>query len=464
MLHSKNNNQFDVKDEIFGSVYTNKTLSKFKMPEKEMLADSAYYQIMNELILDGNATQNLATFVQTWAEPQVQKLMQDCIVKNMIDKDEYPQTAELEARCVHIIADLWNSPDAMNTLGTSTTGSSEAAMLGGLAMLWNWRKKMKAAGKPTDKPNMITGPVQICWHKFARYWDIELREVPMEKDKYCMVGEDVLKYADENTICVVPTLGVTFTLQYEPVEEISKILDKLEKDTGLDIPIHVDAASGGFLAPFIEEQKSVLWDFKLERVKSINASGHKYGLAPVGVGWVIWRDSSDLPEELIFNVNYLGGNMPTFALNFSRPGGQIVAQYYNFIRLGKEGYEKIQTASAETGKYLSAELDKLGLFDMIYNGEGGIPGSTWRFKDGVNPGFTLYDLADRLRTRGWLVPAYSLPANITEVVVQRVLVKQNFSMDMATLLVDDIKRAINFFKKHPITKPLTEQEASSFKH
>lgn len=172
--------------------------------------------------------------------------MDQCIDKNMIDKDEYPQTAEIESRCVHMIAELWNSPDARNTLGCSTTGSSEAAMLGGLALKWNWRKKAIAAGKSTDKPNLVCGPVQICWHKFARYFDVELREVPMVGDRLTLTAEEVLKYVDENTIGVVPTLGVTFTCNYEPVKEISDALDKLQAETGLDIPIHVDGASGGF--------------------------------------------------------------------------------------------------------------------------------------------------------------------------------------------------------------------------
>ncbi len=262
-----------------------------------------------------------------------------------------------------MLADPWNSPDAANTLGTSTTGSSEAAMLGGLALLWNWRARRKAACKPYDKPNLVTGPVQICWHKFTRYWDVEHREIPMEGDRLIMNAEEVLKRVDENTIGVVSTLGVTFTCQYEPVKEVSDALDQLQTESGLNIPIHVDGASGGFLAPFIDPH--LVWDFRLPRVKSINASGHKFGLAPLGVGWIIWRDAEDLPEDLIFQVNYLGGNMPTFALNFSRPGGQIVAQYYNFLRLGKEGYRKIHQACYATARYLANEIAKLGPFEMI---------------------------------------------------------------------------------------------------
>ena len=239
-------------------------MPKYKMPEQEHDPRHAYQVVHDELMMDGNSRQNLATFCQTWVEDEVHKLMDECIDKNMIDKDEYPQTAELEARCVHMLADLWNSPDAENTLGCSTTGSSEAAMLGGMALKWAWREKMKKLGKPTDKPNMICGPVQVCWHKFARYWDIELREIPMEGDRLIMTPEEVIKRCDENTIGVVPTLGVTFTCQYEPVKAVHEALDKLQEDTGLDIPMHIDAASGGFLAPFCDPDLE--WDFRLPRV------------------------------------------------------------------------------------------------------------------------------------------------------------------------------------------------------
>jgi glutamate decarboxylase len=241
-------------------------------------------------MLDGNSRQNLATFCQTWAEPEVHQLMDECIDKNMVDKDEYPQTAEIEARCVHMLSDLWNSPAGANTVGCSTTGSSEAAMLGGLAMKRRWEAKRKAAGLPIDKPNLITGPVQICWHKFTRYWDIEHREIPMDADRLLMTPEKVLARCDENTIGVVPTLGVTFTGQFEPVQAVAKALDQYQADTGIDIPIHVDGASGGFLAPFCAPDLE--WDFRLERVKSINASGHKFGLsAPVTTPPSIWPAS-----------------------------------------------------------------------------------------------------------------------------------------------------------------------------
>ena len=449
-------------DPTFGSAAMANLLPKNTFPESEMDPKEAYQAIHNELVLDGNASQNLATFCQTWLDDETHKIMDECIDKNMIDKDEYPQTAELEARCVRMLGNLWNSPEEANTLGTSTTGSSEAAMLGGLAALWRWRKKRKAEGKPTDKPNIVTGTVQICWDKFARYWDVEHRQIPMKPGKYCITPEEVVKYVDENTICVVPTLGLTFTLQYEPVKQIAEALDRLQKETGLDIPIHVDGASGGFLAPFIH--RDLVWDFRIKRVKSINASGHKFGLSPLGVGWVMWREASDLPEELIFYVNYLGGNMPTFALNFSRPAGQIVSQYYNFIRLGKEGYTKIQEECAETGQFLASEIMKFGIFEMVYDGNGGVPGCTWKFRDDVKAGFSLYDLADKLRSRGWQVPAYSLPADAQNVVVQRILVRKGFNLDMASLLIEDMKRALEYFKNHPVTKPLTEAETGNFKH
>ena len=335
-------------------------------------------------------------------------------------------------------------------------------MLGGMAMKWRWREKMNAKGRPTDKPNMICGPVQICWHKFARYWDVELREIPMEGDRLIMTAEEVIKRCDENTIGVVPTLGVTFTCQYEPVKEVAHALDQLQRDTGLDIPIHVDGASGGFLAPFVDPDLE--WDFRLPRVKSINASGHKFGLAPLGVGWAIWRDKEDLPDDLIFRVNYLGGNMPTFALNFSRPGGQIVAQYYNFLRLGREGYRKIQQACYDTAAYLSDEIGKMGPFKIIYDGRGGIPALCWSLEDGVDRGFTLYDLADRLRSRGWQVPAYSMPANRQDLVIQRILVRHGVSRDLGDLLLGDMQRCIDYFKKNPVTMPLTEETAGGYKH
>lgn len=452
-------------DDVYASNDLSAALPKYVFPEIERAPRHVLAAVRDELMLDGNSRQNLATFCQTWVDDEIHELMNLSIDKNMIDKDEYPQTAEIEARCVAMLADLWHSPDPRGTLGCSTVGSSEAAMLGGLALKWQWRKKRAAAGKSTDKPNMICGPVQICWHKFARYFDVELREIPLEGDRLIMNVEEVLKRVDENTIGVMPTLGVTFTCQYEPVKAVSDALDALQQRTGLDIPIHVDGASGGFLAPFCVPDLE--WDFRLPRVKSVNTSGHKFGLAPLGVGWVVWREAVDLPEELIFNVNYLGGNMPTFALNFSRPGGQVVAQYYNFLRLGREGYAKVHNACYATAQYLAREIGAMGPFEILFDGDSrtGIPALCWKLKDktGIG-GYTLYDLADRLRSRGWQVPAYSMPAHREDLVVQRILVRHGVSFDLASLLIDDMKRSIAFFEQHPVSRPMTSDEASGFNH
>lgn len=452
-------------DDVYASSELLGRLPKAGFPDSEKSPRHVFAAVRDELMLDGNSRQNLATFCQTWVDDEIRDLMSLSIDKNMIDKDEYPQTAEVEARCVRMIADLWNSPAPETTLGCSTVGSSEAAMLGGLALKWRWRKAREAAGKPADRPNMVCGPVQICWHKFARYFDVEIREVPMQGDRLILDAAEVIKRVDENTIGVVPTLGVTFTGQYEPVKAISDALDRLQAETGLDVPIHVDGASGGFLAPFCAPD--LPWDFRLPRVKSVNASGHKFGLAPLGVGWVVWREAADLPQELIFDVNYLGGNMPTFALNFSRPGGQVIAQYYNFLRLGREGYAKIHGACYDTAQYLAKEIAALGPFEILYGGDpaNGIPALCWKVRDGFDTrGYTLYDLADRLRSRGWQVPAYSMPADRQDLAIQRILVRHGVSHDLASLLVDDLKRSIEFFAAHPVSAPMTEAEAGSFNH
>ncbi len=453
-----------VVESVFASRSSEIELPKYKMPKDESDPRVILEMIKDELYLDGNARQNLATFCQTYEEKELREIMDLCINKNMIDKDEYPQTAAIEERCVNILGELWRAPVEKNIVGTSTVGSSEACMLGGLAMLYRWRAKRKKEGKPYDKPNLVSGPVQVCWEKFTRYWDIEHREVPMEKDCYKMTEEGMLKYVDENTIGVVTTLGLTFTGEYEDVHELCKALDKLEKEKGLNLDIHVDGASGGFLAPFCAPE--LHWDFRNERVKSISTSGHKFGLAPLGCGWVLWRDKEDLPEELIFHVNYLGGDMPVFQLNFSRPAGQIVSQYYQFLRLGHEGYRKIQSNCYKTAKYLVKEIEKFGIFEIIYNGDPkkGIPALTWKLKDDASVNFNLYDFADRLRSRGWQVPAYSLPANAQNIVVQRILVRQGVGLDLASLLVEDFKRTLEFFETHRVIDNLTEEESGGFSH
>jgi glutamate decarboxylase len=422
-LHSKHEVRHRLDDDVYASADLSVSVPRYKIPAHEHAPRHAYSIVHDELMLDGNSRMNLATFCQTWLEPEVHELMNTCIDKNMIDKDEYPQTAEIESRCVHMLADLWHAPQAANTIGCSTTGSSEACMLGGLAAKWRWRDRMRRAGKTPSTPNIVWGAVQVCWHKFSKYFEVEEREVPLEHGRWMMTPDEVLRRVDENTIAVVPTLGLTMTLQYEPVAAICQALDEYQKRTGIDIPVHVDAASGGFLAPFIHPE--VIWDFRLPRVKSISTSGHKFGLAPLGVGWILWREAADLPQDLIFQVNYLGGEMPTFALNFSRPGGQVIAQYYNFLRLGREGYRKIQQGCSDTAVWFADELRKLGVFEILYDGRGGIPGVCWKLSDSAaaEGRFTLYDLSDRLRYHGWQVAAYSLPPNCQDVVVQRILVR-----------------------------------------
>ncbi|MGW8378217.1 glutamate decarboxylase [Streptomyces sp. ODS28] len=427
-------------EDVYALPVSEQALPKHRMPERVSEARAVRALIHDELALDGNASQNLATFCTTWAEPEVHALMDECLDKNMIDKDEYPQTAEIENRCVHILADLWNSPEEKTTLGCSTTGSSEACMLGGLALKWRWRQRRQERGESTDRPNLVCGPVQVCWEKFARYFDVELRQVPLEKDALGMCPQQLRDYVDENTIGVVGILGVTFTCVYEPIAEICAELDRIQEEKGLDIPVHVDAASGGFLAPFLDP--ALVWDFRLPRVASINASGHKYGMAPLGVGWVVWRSAELLPEDLVFRVDYLGGDLPTFALNFSRPGGEVVAQYYNFLRLGREGYTKVYAAAARTAQALAERVGRMGPFTVLHDGRGALPAVSWRLTEPIGAGFTLYDLTDQLRRRGWQVPAYPLPADRGDTVVQRVLVRHGTGYDKISLLIRDMETAV----------------------
>ena len=463
-LHKHQSIREDLLDSVYAGQDLLTTLPANRFPTQEMRPDDAFQAISDELLLDGNARQNLATFCQTWEEDEVHQLMDLSINKNMIDKDEYPQTAEIERRCVQMLADLWNAPKEGGAVGCSAIGSSEACMLGGMAAKWRWRAKRQAEGRPTDKPNMVCGPVQVVWHKFARYWDVEMREIPMSPGKYCMDVDQMLAQVDENTIMVVPTFGVTYTGAYEPVAELAAALDQLAEETGLDIDIHVDGASGAFLAPFCAPE--VAWDFSLPRVKSISTSGHKFGLAPLGVGWVLWRDASELPDDLIFHVTYLGGDMPVFQINFSRPAGQIVAQYYNFVRLGRKGYQDVHDSCYTTGQYLATEIVKLGPFELLCDADPqtGIPSVAWRIKEGEDPGYTLYDVADRLRVKGWQVPAYPLTGSVADISVQRILVRQGVSRDLANLLLGDIRESIAHFDKHPVSVAMTKEESGGFSH
>jgi len=407
--------------------------------EEGMSPGTAYQVVHDELMLDGNARLNLATFVTTWMEPQAEQLMKDCFDKNIIDKDEYPQTAELESRCVTMLGRLWNAPELAAVTGCSTTGSSEACMLGGLALKRRWRAAREAAGRPHDRPNLVMGAnVQVCWEKFCEYWDVEARLVEVGPDSTCLTAEGAVGRCDENTIGVAAIMGSTFDGAYEPVAEISAALDRLESESGLDVPIHVDAASGGFIAPFLDPD--VEWDFRLGRVQSINASGHKYGLVYPGVGWVVWRDKAALPDELVFHVDYLGGDMPTFALNFSRPGAQVAAQYYNFLRLGQDGYRRVQQACRDTAQWLAREVGGLESFELVSHG-GELPVFAFRTADHVDR-YSVYDISETLRIRGWIVPAYKMPKGLDDMSVLRVVVRNGLSWDMARILLADLKAAV----------------------
>ena len=422
----------------------------------------AYDLISNELLLDGSARLNLATFVTTWMPPPAGTLMAKVADKNMIDKDEYPQTAEIERRCVNIIGQLWHVPGSGDVIGCSTTGSSEAAMLGGLALKWRWRQRMKAAGKPTDRPNLVTGVnVQVCWEKFCRYWDVEPRLVPMEGERYHLGASEAAAMCDENTIGVVAVLGSTFDGSYEPIAEICSALDDLAASGGPDVPVHVDGASGGFVAPFV--QPDLVWDFQLPRVQSINASGHKYGLVYPGVGWAIWREKEALPQDLVFDVNYLGGSMPTFALNFSRPGSEVIAQYFMFVSLGAAGYRAVQQGSSAVAQHIAREVANIGPYRLITDGSD-LPVFAFTVAPEVK-NYTVFDVSDRLRQEGWLVPAYSFPENRQDLAVLRVVVRAGMSYDMADLFLGALRKQTA--KLEALKTPLPDrdpEESGTFKH
>jgi len=432
-----------------------------RLAEEGLGDDAAYELIASELLLDGSARLNLATFVTTWMPSQAERLMAQTAEKNMIDKDEYPQTAEIESRCVEIIADLWNAPPSDRATGCSTTGSSEAVMLGGLALKWRWRERMRAAGRPYDRPNLVAGiNVQVCWEKFCRYWDVEPRFVPMEADRYTLGAAEAAALCDENTIGVAAILGSTFDGSYEPVAEIAAALDELERERGLDVPIHVDAASGGFIAPFL--QPDLVWDFRIPRVQSINASGHKYGLVYPGVGWALWRDRDALPKDLIFDVNYLGGHMPTFALNFSRPGSEVVAQYHMFASLGREGYRRVQQRSADIARELAAGIAQIGPYRLVSDASD-LPVFAFTLKPEVT-NYTVFDVSDRLRTRGWLVPAYTFPANREDLSVLRIVVRAGMSHEMGDLLLRDLRDRTARLEALDGPLPRGREQVAAFAH
>uniref|UniRef100_A0A0D3H165 Glutamate decarboxylase n=1 Tax=Oryza barthii TaxID=65489 RepID=A0A0D3H165_9ORYZ len=425
---------------FFASRYVRDPLPRFRMPEQSIPREAAYQIINDELMLDGNPRLNLASFVTTWMEPECDKLIMDSVNKNYVDMDEYPN------RCVNMIAHLFNAPikEDETAIGVGTVGSSEAIMLAGLAFKRKWQNKRKEQGKPCDKPNIVTGAnVQVCWEKFARYFEVELKEVKLSEGYYVMDPVKAVEMVDENTICVAAILGSTLTGEFEDVKLLNNLLTEKNKETGWDVPIHVDAASGGFIAPFLYPELE--WDFRLPLVKSINVSGHKYGLVYPGVGWVIWRSKEDLPEELIFHINYLGTDQPTFTLNFSKGSSQIIAQYYQLIRLGFEGYKNIMQNCMENTAILREGIEATGRFEILSK-EAGVPLVAFSLKDSGR--YTVFDISENLRRFGWIVPAYTMPANAEHVAVLRVVIREDFSRSLAERLVSDIVKILHELDAH----------------
>jgi glutamate decarboxylase len=433
-------------------------IPRYDLPPGELPPTIAAQIIRDELMLDGNARLNLATFVTTWMEPDAHSLLADTVDRNIVDRDEYPQTAELERRCINILARLWNAPDEDGAAGTSTTGSSEAAMLGGLALKHRWRARRAQANQPTDRPNIVMGAnVQVCWEKFCRYFDVEPRLVPVASGRHHLTEGEAVAHCDEQTIGVVAILGSTFDGSYEPVAEISAALDAMAAGGGPDIPIHVDAASGAFVAPFLEPRLE--WDFRLPRVASINASGHKYGLVYPGIGWVLWRDEDALPRELVFSVDYLGGSDSTFSLTFSRSGAPVVAQYFNFLRLGREGYHRVHEVTRGVARHVADGIASMGPFELLTRAEH-IPVFAFTVRDGVK-NYSVYDVSRVLRERGWLVPAYHFPPELEDLHVLRIVVRNGFSRDLGDLLLGHLRDALVELERQPAR---LSQPDSGFHH
>ena len=452
-----------VKKALADDVFTSETarVPAQELPDDEMRGEVAYQIVHDELMLDGNARLNLATFVTTYMDQHADKLMAETFDKNMIDKDEYPATAAIEQRCICMVADLFHAEDLRDddpysAIGVSTIGSSEAVMLGGLALKWRWRQKVGNDWKGRT-PNLVMGSnVQVVWEKFCRYFDVEPRYLPMEEGRYVITPEQVVDAVDEDTIGVVAILGTTYTGELEPIAEICAALDTLAAGGGVDVPVHVDAASGGFVVPFLHPD--LQWDFRLPRVVSINVSGHKYGLTYPGIGFVVWRTAEHLPEELVFRVNYLGGDMPTFTLNFSRPGNQVVGQYYNFLRLGRQGYTKVMQSLSSTARWLGEQLREGEHCQLISDGTA-IPVVSFRLAK--DRGYTEFDVSHELRGYGWQVPAYTMPDNATHVSVLRIVVREGLSADLARTLHEDARHALASLDT---IKPGGHYDAQHFAH
>ncbi|WP_300261122.1 glutamate decarboxylase [Clostridium sp.] len=464
MLFGKNELGSEFETPIFGTVESNESIPKYELAKKSIAPQVAYRLIKDDLLDEGNARQNLCTFCQTYMDDEAVKLMSETLEKNAIDKSEYPQTTDLENRCVNILADLWHAPKDESFMGTSTVGSSEACMLGGMAMKFRWRNRAKALGMDVTsrKPNLvISSGYQVCWEKFCVYWDIEMRLVPMDEEHMSINVDKVLDYVDDYTIGVVGILGITYTGKYDDIKALDKKLEEYNKTAKLTVPMHIDAASGGMFAPFIEPELE--WDFRLKNVVSISTSGHKYGLVYPGIGWVLWRDKEYLPQELVFDVSYLGGKIPTMAINFSRSASQIIGQYYNFLRYGFEGYRQIHQRTKDVAMYLSSELEKTGLFEIYNNGEN-LPIVCYKLKEDVDVDWTLYDLADRLLMKGWQVPAYPLPENLQDTIIQRVVCRADFSHNLAELYLRDLKAAIEDLNNARILNQKAKAGVQGFTH
>jgi glutamate decarboxylase len=423
---------------VYGSRFAAEDLPKHEMPDREMPKEIAYKMIKDELSLDGNPMLNLASFVTTYMEDEVEKLMTDAFPKNFIDYEEYPVTADIQNRCVSMIGRLFHAPvsegSEADAVGTSTVGSSEGIMLAVLAMKKRWKNKRKAEGKSTENPNIImSSAVQVCWEKATRYFEIEEKLVYCTPDRYVIDPEETVNLIDENTIGICAILGTTYTGEYEDVKAVNDLLVK----KGIDCPIHVDAASGGFVAPFIVPDLE--WDFRCEKVVSINVSGHKYGLVYPGVGWIVWRSAEFLPKELVFNINYLGADQASFTLNFSKGASQVIGQYYQLIRLGKHGYKAIMSNLTRTANYLSEALDGLGFIIMSKQAGRGLPLVAFRLKPDEERNYDEFTLAHKLRARGWVVPAYTMAPHTENLKMLRVVVREDFSKSRCDALITDIK-------------------------
>lgn len=425
---------------VYGSKYAAEDLPRHAMPEREMPPQVAYRMIKDDLTLDGTPTLNLASFVTTYMEDEAEKLMVDAFSKNFIDYEEYPVSADIQNRCVSMIARLFNAPTGSEdetVMGTSTIGSSEGIMLAVLAMKKLWQNKRKAEGKPFDTPNIImSSAVQVCWEKAARYFEVEEKFVYCTTERYVIDPQEAIDLIDENTIGICAILGTTYTGEYEDIKAINDLL--IEKN--IDVPIHVDAASGGFVAPFVNP--GLQWDFRLEKVVSINVSGHKYGLVYPGVGWVIWRDPQFLPKELVFNINYLGADQASFTLNFSRGASQIIGQYYQLIRLGKRGYRRIMLNLTRTADYLAANLENLGFIIMSQKRGEGLPLVAIRLDEDLGKQYDEFAIAHQLRERGWVVPAYTMAPHSEKMKLMRIVVREDFTKSRCDALISDFKLAI----------------------